>query len=198
MTGHLHRPLLADQQGATIVEFALILPPMLLTLIGLFDMAHNMYTAQVLTGVVQQAARNSTIEGAKINAPQQDTMVTKAVRQIAPGAKVQVQRLAYRDFAAVGRPEQWTDLNKDGKCNNGEPFEDINGNKKWDKKPGTGVGGAGEAVLYTVTITYNRLFPITAVLPGQSTTMKMSTSTVLRNQPYAIGQQAPTTTRNCT
>ncbi len=188
--------LASDRDGATIVEFALILPPLLLTLLGLFDMAHNMYTAQMLNGVVQQAARNSTISGQK-NASMQDTMVAKAVRSIAPGAKVQMQRLAYRDFTNVGRPEPWSDLNQDGKCSNGEPFEDMNKNKKWDKKPGTGIGNAREAVLYTVTITYTRFFPIAAVLPGQSKTIKMKASTVLRNQPYATGKQTIPPTGNC-
>ena len=53
MVGFLKR-LTADRQGATIVEFALVLPPLLLTLMGLFDMAHNMYTAQILNGAIQQ------------------------------------------------------------------------------------------------------------------------------------------------
>lgn len=34
-----------SRQGATIAEFGLILPPLMITLTGLFDVAHNMYTA---------------------------------------------------------------------------------------------------------------------------------------------------------
>ena len=52
------RQLAADCRGATIVEFAMITPALLLTLMGLFDMAHNMYTAQMLNGAIQQAARH--------------------------------------------------------------------------------------------------------------------------------------------
>ena len=40
--------------------------------------------------------------------------------------------------------------------------------------------GARDAVLYSVTINYPRLFPIFAFLPGQTETYSLSTSTVLR------------------
>lgn len=187
-----------DSQGAALVEFGLILPPLLLTLMGLFDMAHNMYTAQILNGVVQQAARYSTIEGAAGSKSALDAMVTKAVREISPDANVSFKRTAYREFSDVGRPEDWTDVNKNGRCDSGEPFEDANGNGKWDKKPGAnGLGSARDAVLYTVTISYTRLFPIAALIPGQSRTIRMKAVTVLRNQPYASGQTQNPVTGNC-
>lgn len=187
-----------SRQGATIAEFGLILPPLMITLTGLFDVAHNMYTAQMLNGAVQEAARNSTIEGAKGNRATLDASVTEAVRAISPGAKAVFKRTAYTDFSSVGRPEDWTDLNHNGKCDTGEPFEDINGNAKWDKKPGAnGMGGARDAVLYTVIITYPRLFPIAALIPGQSPTMQMRTATVLRNQPYSTSQTSNPVTGFC-
>ncbi len=199
MTTHnfLHR-LAESRQGATIVEFALILPPLLLTLMGLFDMAHNMYTSQILNGAVQQAARNSTIQGTKSDRQALDAAVKKAVLAIAPGAKVTFSRTYFRDFSSVGRPEDWSDLNSNGKCDNGEPFEDVNGNSKWDKKPGLGgIGGARDAVLYKVSITYTRPFPVAALIPGQSKTMTMESITVLRNQPYSSGSQTAPSTGNC-
>ena len=197
MVGFLKR-LTADRQGATIVEFALVLPPLLLTLMGLFDMAHNMYTAQILNGAIQQAARDSTIEGTKSTRQALDAKVTAAVRAIAPGAKVSISRTFYQSFSDIGRPEDWTDLNNDGNCNNGEPFEDVNFNGKWDKKPGRGgIGAARDAVLYNVAVTYTRLFPVAQLIPGQSKTMQMQSQTVLRNQPYSSAQQNNPATGNC-
>lgn len=187
-----------DQTGATIVEFALILPPLLLTLMGLSDMAHNMYTAQILNGAVQQAARDSTIQGTRSDRLALDAAVTNAVKAIAPDAKVTFSRSYFQNFSNVGRPEDWSDLNTNGKCDNGEPFEDVNGNGRWDQKPGLGgIGAARDAVLYQVGIKYPRLFPIAGMIPGQSTTMDMTAVTVLRNQPYASNQQVAPTTGNC-
>ncbi|MEY4237515.1 MAG: hypothetical protein RL339_116 [Pseudomonadota bacterium] len=190
--------LAADCQGATIVEFALITPVLLLTLMGLFDMAHNMYTAQMLNGAIQQAARNSTIEGAQSREAALDLIVTKSVKAISPGATVRFSRAAYRDFTSVGRPEDWNDIDNDGNCNNGEPYEDANDNSAWDRSPGSaGFGGARDAVLYTVTINYPRLFPVARLIPGQSEIMEMQSATVLRNQPFGAADTAAPVTRNC-
>ena len=41
-----------DQTGATIVEFALITPALMVVLMGLFDLAYNMYTNEMLNGEV--------------------------------------------------------------------------------------------------------------------------------------------------
>ena len=49
-----------ESEGATIVEFALVLPVLMVTLMGLFDLAYNMYTQQLLQaiprGLVARAA----------------------------------------------------------------------------------------------------------------------------------------------
>ncbi|MCZ8172225.1 MAG: TadE/TadG family type IV pilus assembly protein [Novosphingobium sp.] len=190
--------LVTDNRGATIAEFALITPALLLTLMGLFDMAHNMYTAQMLNGAVQQAARNSTIEGAASREAALDAKVSSAVRAISPHATVEFSRAAYRDFGNVGRPEDWTDLDNDGDCAAGEPFEDANGNGSWDRNPGIdGFGGSRDAVLYTVTIDYPRLFPIARLIPGQSERMQMQAITVLRNQPFGASSTTAPATGNC-
>lgn len=197
----MHRliPTLArDRAGAALVEFALILPALLLTLLGLFDLAHNMYTSQILNGAIQQTARNSTIEGAGDNEAALDAAVTRAVQGISPAATVRFARAAYRDFGDIARPEDWTDLDGNGRCNSGEPYEDANANGNWDRDPGkTGFGGARDAVLYTVTIDYPRLFPIARLIPGQNERMQMQTITVLRNQPYGTATRPRPATGNC-
>lgn len=194
----LVQSLASDRRGATIVEFALILPTLLVTLMGLLDMAHNMYTSQILNGAIQQAARKSTIEGASRNAGGVDAAVTRSVLGVAPGAKVRFSRSAYRNFGDIGRPEDWSDLDGNGSCNNGEPFEDANANGGWDRSAGTaGFGGARDAVLYTVTVDYPRLFPIARLIPGQSSNVQMQSTTVLRNQPFGVAGKTQPKTGNC-
>jgi TadE-like protein len=180
------------EDGATVIEFAILAPTLLIMLFGLLDLAHNMYTAQMLQGAIQHAARNSTIEGASGRAASLDQMVTSAVRTIAPGSTLTFGRKAYTNFADVSRPEDFHDDDENGTCNDGELYEDANGNGNWDPDLGrTGFGGARDAVLYTVTVSYNRFFPIHSFIPGQSATQTMSTSTVLRNQPFGA-QDVPT------
>ncbi len=180
-----------DEQGAALTEFALIAPVLLLTLLGLFDLAYNMYTNEMLQGAIQQAARNSTIEGAAGSTAQVDAIVTRAVQAVAPQAQLTFNRASYTNFTEISRPEDYTDVNRNGTCDGGEPFEDANGNGTWDLDPGqSGLGGARDAVLYTVTVRYRRPFPIAALIPGQSENFELLSATVLRNQPYGTSDQA--------
>ncbi len=198
MRGLLAR-LVRNNRGATIVEFALIAPALLITLMGLFDLAYNMYTAQQLQGAIQNAARQSTLEGASTNVSNIDAIVTRSVHAVAGNAVLTFDRTAYASFSSVARPEDYTDVNSDGTCNDGEPFEDANGNGVWDADSGSsGFGGARDAVLYTVTVVYPRAFPIAKLIPGQTDNFTLTATTVLRNQPYGLQNTASTATGNCT
>jgi hypothetical protein len=175
------------------VEFALVAPVMLMTIMGLFDMGHAQYTRALLEGAIDKASRAATIEGSSTTSI--DARVTTVVKQIAPSATLTFNRTTYSDFSDVGMPEDFDDVDRDGTCDNGEPFEDANGNGTYDLDRGkTGNGGARDAVLYTVQVTYKRILPIGRLL-GQSDSMKMSVTSVLRNQPYGI--QAFKETKNC-
>lgn len=189
-----------NRAGVTVIEFALLAPVLLVMLMGLLDLAYNMYTTQMLQGAIQTAARKSTLEGAPSNSAAIDGVVTTAVRSVAPNSTLDFSRKAYSNFAEVGRPEDFEDLNTNGTCDNGELYEDANGNGTWDQNTGTaGFGGARDAVLYTVTVTYERPFPVFAFIPGQTSTYTLRTDTVLRNQPYgAQSERSAPQTGNCT
>ncbi|TYC90944.1 TadE/TadG family type IV pilus assembly protein [Novosphingobium sp. BW1] len=185
-----------ERGGVAAVEFALVAPVMLLTIFGLFDLGYNVYTAEQLEGSIQKAARDSTIEGAAGRASQLDEQVREAVLAIAPAAELTFERTAYASFTDIGAPEDFTDVNGDGTCSEGEPFEDANENGTWDTSQGThGQGGARDAVLYEIEVTYPRPFPVTAIL-GMGDTFTMRARTVLRNQPYETND-APPTIANC-
>ena len=67
----------------------------------------------------------------------------------------------------------------------------------WDADPGlSGQGGANDVTLYTMTITYPRLFPVTKAL-GVSSTQTITATTLLKNQPYATQTLTTVTTGTC-
>lgn len=186
--------LATDQHGAAVVEFALVAPVFLMALMGMFDLSYNMYTATLLEGAIQKAARDSSLEGSSTTL---DNAVTETVHIIVPDADLQFARMAYSDYADVAQPEDFTDMNADGRCNDGEPFEDVNANSRWDADRGIGgFGGARDAVLYEVTVSYDRPFPISGFIPGMSRRVTTVARTVLRNQPF--GQRVTVATvGNC-
>ena len=187
-----------DSTGATIVEFAMIAPVLLMAIMGILDMGYNMYATSMLQGAIQKSARDSTLEGGAGNAVALNARVADAVHDVVPGATMTYSRKSYTNFADVRQPEDFTDVDGDGTCNNGEPYEDANGNASWDADRGmTGQGGARDAVLYEVTVSYPRAFPVAGLigLPNEFTTVAR---TVLRNQPFDLQNVATPTTGNCT
>lgn len=173
-----------DRRGATIIEFAIIAPVMMLLMMGLGDLLYQIYVQSVLTGAVQKAARDSGIEGGSSNTSTIDGTVQRIARQIAPAATFVATRKSYDSFSEVA-PEPFTDSNGNGVRNAGECFTDVNGNGSWDSDPGsTGQGGASAVTLYTMTMTYPRVFPV-ARLFGWSASQTVSSTTLLKNQPYA-------------
>ena len=184
MRSHILRQIARQNEGAAAVEFALITPALMMVLMGMFDIGFTVYANSTLQGAVQQAARKATVESGQSSFTLMDNAVRKQVRLVVPNANVTFGRKAYANFSKVGMPEDFTDVNKNAKCDSGEPFEDANGNGLWDQDRGAnGIGGARDAVLYTVTIRYKRPFPM-ATLIGLPRDVTSVSKTVLRNQPY--------------
>lgn len=191
-----------DKRGAAAMEFAIVAPVLCLLLAGGFDVAHTLYMRAVLQGVVQNTARNSSLETGTLAAQRAalDAKVTTQAQQLVNNATVTITRRFYRTFtsAAAAQAEAFTDTSGNGVCDLGEPYEDANGNGIWDADGGdAGQGGAKDAVLYTVQVSYPHLFPLFKMVGG-STSESVSASTVLKNQPY--GDQAaygPMVVRNC-
>jgi len=189
---HLRR----DRTGATIVEFALVAPVLIMVLLAMFDIGYNMWAVTMLQGSLQQAARASTLESAGGGTATIDDIIVHRVKQLIPGSTIVFARKSYTNFGDVGRAEDYTDSDKDGICDHGEPYEDANGNGSWDSDRGAlGNGGARDAVLYTVSVSYPRAFPLLTII-GLPKTVTANARTVLRNQPFKL-QAVSTKVGNC-
>ena len=195
------RALVRDRRGVSAVEFALIAPAFCLLLMGGFDTAHSLYMRSVMQGILQKTGRDSTLEDADtVRQTDLDQKVQDSVKAIANNATITITRRFYRTFskAAAAQAETWTDTNKNGRCDAGEPYQDANRNSVWDKDGAdAGQGGAKDATVYTVTASYPRMFPLWKFIGGSNTTT-ISATTVLRNQPYADQDvYAASVVRNC-
>jgi Flp pilus assembly protein TadG len=189
MTKFFHR-LRRNEDGAYMLELALILPAFLMLMMGIFDIGFQMYAKSVLAGAVEEAARSSTLESNNLNQSDVDQRVRDAVGNVASYATLSFSRTNYRNFANVNQPENFTDSNNNGVRNPGECYEDRNNSNSWDASGGAaGQGGADDVVLYRATISYNRLFPLWRML-GEPQNESIRVSTVLRNQPFNVQSAA--------
>ncbi len=198
---------LRDQTGVAAIEMAFLLPPFMLMFFGAFDVGYSIYYRAILDGAIQETARLSTLESAGASGQETeaqklakiDAIVTKKLRDLSVTSVVTFNRKSYFSFNDVKRAEKFSDGNSNGVCDNNEQFEDENKNVLWDNDVGAaGIGGAKDIVLYTVTVTYDRIFPLWAFI-GQSQKNTFSATTVLKNQPYDEQKgKAASKIANCT
>ncbi|BAV64148.1 hypothetical protein SCLO_1011080 [Sphingobium cloacae] len=187
----VHRPLPSsrlrtDERGVTALEFALVSPVLLMMLMFLFDTGYYLYAKAILAGEVNAAGRASTLETATDELRDTlDAQVSTAVERLVPNGHMEFQRMAYKSYGrAQAKAEDFVDANNNGVCDNGESFDDANRNGTRDLDSGvSGGGGAKDVTVYTATLRYDRLFPLNGFL-GVGREVTMSSSTLLRNQPF--------------
>lgn len=188
MTGH--RAFHFDRRGATLVEFALILPALLGMICVTLELGYKVYLTSVIQGALLEASRAATVgnmTGAQIDAMMKDRIsVLTSVSNVKSITKEQ-----FYNFSNVGKPEKITqDIDPKGVYNVGDCYEDANNNGVYDATTTQGIGTADDIVRYTVVVQYPDLIPVAALLKW-STTQSITASTILRNQPFT-SRAAPT------
>lgn len=189
------RRLAGDEQGATAVEFAMVLAPLCVLLLGLLDLTYQVYVRSAVQGTLFEAARLATV-GNKTG-EDIDDHVKGRLERFSDGGAIQIHKKSYYDFAGVRKPEVITqDIDPVGQYNPGDCFRDVNGNKAYDTDRGKGgLGGSDDIVDYEIELTYNRLVPVGTWF-GMQDQITVTSSTPLRNQPFA-SRSAPQAEEIC-
>lgn len=190
------RALLDDREGATIVEFAIVLPMFMVLLIGILDIGQMVYGKSVLTGAVHRAARASATETRNI--AQADAGVLATIRPVLPGVTIKTSRTSYYDFADIGRPEKWNDDNGNSRCDDDEVFTDENRNGQWDEDIGkqNDAGTANDVIIYRVTASFEPMFKV-PLLPGSWSDRTLMATAVIKNQPFGNQTDYGSAAGNC-
>src|SRR3546814_11322299 len=95
----------SDQRGTAITEFGLIAPVFLLLMLGALDLAHTLYMQGVLQGVVQKAARDSTLESAQEETTQLaiNQKIEDQVKRLAANAAVSISRRNFYSYTTAAQ-----------------------------------------------------------------------------------------------
>jgi Flp pilus assembly pilin Flp len=174
----------SNVRGATVVEFALIIPALAITILAFIDLGYRMFLTSQVQGTLQQAARLASIGDS--TETQVDNFVKDQLSALVDTQYVKITKRSYTDFSRVGKPEKITsDTDPKGQYNRGDCFEDANGNGSYDISGGAnGLGGADDIVYYEIEVDYPRLVPLGGLL-GWGPREIVKANTVLRNQPFA-------------
>lgn len=183
----LHRPMKAlvrEAGGATIVEFALILPVLCMLLLGTLDLGYRSYVGSVVQGALHDAARMATVGG--VTTAQIQARVESRLQAFSRNATITTTTRSYTDYSGVSMPERITqDTAPIGSYNTGDCYEDANGNGSYDTDRGrSGTGGAEDVVYFEVTMTFPHIVPVGRLF-GWGNNVTIRQNTLLRNQPYA-------------
>ncbi len=180
------RGLGACTRGATAVEFALLLPVLLLTTVGSIETAIVLFVRSSIEAAVIEASRFG-ITGGEDEGKTREERVLDIVAERTYGlldlTQVDLDTLIYDSFSDVGKPEPYVDANGNGTWDAGETFTDVNGNAQWDPDMGeAGLGGPGDIVVYRLTYDWGVVTPMMREILGGS--VRHVSSIAVRNEPW--------------
>jgi Flp pilus assembly protein TadG len=178
-----------DRSGATIIEFALILPVLMTLICGAVEIGHMLFARVMLEGAVVDAARIATASLESSQSQRDAAMrasIATAMRvfPIQKGKTITIQTKVFHDFSTAS-PETYLDANKNGKYDLGETYTDRNKNNVWDAGTpvaGSSMGGAGDVVSITATYPKQVMFGFLVTQLGLGSAMNLSATTVVRNE----------------
>jgi len=180
----------ACERGATAVEFAMIGGTVLTLMMGIMEisMAHTARNALEHAVFVGSRVGKTCYIDTEAELDREETIRAalkgKAGIWLDPD-KVAITRKSYESYASVGAPEPFTDVNENGAHDEGEPFTDLNGDKRWSAdRGGDNAGDAGSIVVYTVTYPWELVTPgMTKLIGGEDGAITVSARAVVKNEP---------------
>jgi Flp pilus assembly pilin Flp len=180
-----------NSEGATIIEFALIFPIVLLFTFGTMEISLYMASLVTLEGGLKEASRYGQITSQAPGAvdltqvpvpfktnPADLRMATiglilnRYTLDLINLDNATVTTQTFDNFMLAKDGEPYSDLNGNGQWDPGEPWQDIacpigNGVRDGPKSTGNSIGGAGAIVVYTITYSWRIMTPIVGQYLGK-------------------------------
>jgi hypothetical protein len=176
--------------GSTAVEFAVLLPLILLFIVGSIETAIVLFIGSTVESAVMEASRFG------ITRPREGVSRAERVLEIVGDKtlglldmdRVELDTLVYDSFADIGKPEPFDDANGNAARDAGESYSDVNGNGQWDADMGAaGLGGGGDIVVYRLRYEWGIITPMLREALGASVTHVSSVA--LRNEPFPADEE---------
>lgn len=192
-----------QDDGVTIIEFAMVAPIVLLLTCGVLEGGLIMATLATLEGGLKEASRY----GITLQQPTVGQRIDKIKEILAEHTLNFVQIddstvsvKTFDSFSSKGKPEPFTDTNGNGTYQVGEPFTDLDCDNAYttNLQGANGAGGAGQVVEYTVKFDWKVLTPLMGRLLGHKDSgtgkyiIPLSASIVVKNEPDLFGEDDDT------
>jgi Flp pilus assembly protein TadG len=179
----------ACRDGAAALEFALVLSPLCLILLGMFEVSMVMFTQSCMEGALREAARFGITGTDSADPALRESEILALIDQhtlnLVDMSQASITYEIYNSFNSVGTPEPFVDSNGNGQYDIGESYTDVNGNAQWDADQGkSGAGASSQIVQYTIQYDWKLMTPFIAAVMGQNGKVHLKASIVIRNEPF--------------
>jgi hypothetical protein len=190
-----YRHIGSNEQGSTMVEFALVAPVFILLLFGIIEFSAIQFAKSTMEGATSITSRLGKTGYTQDGMTRQEMLIALVKEKsmgILDPERIEVTTLVYDSFSDIGQSEPLSiDANGNGHYDpaDGDAYQDINGNGQWDSDLGeAGLGGAGDIVVYKLHYPWQVKTPVmNKLLVNADGYFPLDVSVVVRNEPYESG-----------
>lgn len=177
-----------DKRGSTLMEFALIAPVIVTSIVAAMEFGIIMLTNTLMESSLREAARYG-ITGQQPQGKTRQERLIEIIDERTMGLvdmqQAKVHILVYPSFSDIGRGEDFVDGNANGTYDVGETFMDENGNGVWDEDVGAaGSGESGDIVVYRLQYDWPIMTPLASRFIGNDGHLPLAASITVRNEPW--------------
>jgi Flp pilus assembly pilin Flp len=190
-----------QETGATAVEFAIVSAAFFMLLLGVIEYGLIMFTKVALESATTQVSRSGSIGSVVAGCPDRVCSVKKLIEEKTYGLISRESVVVTAMFVSrpgsgpvAGTPPTPDTCLED--ANNPYPatcsfYQDYDKDGVYDPPPelqATSIGIAGDVIELRVTYLWRVLFPIFRSYFGDNGVLTLTTSTVVKNEPYGAQQ----------
>lgn len=185
-------------RGAFVVEYALLAPLFVSLTFGSIEMGRILMVYASMEGAVTEATRIAMTGNVPEEYESTEAYIQHHVKgsleDVGVDAGVTISMKVYDSFSDIGAEEPYTDTNTDLTCNDGEFYTDVNANGTWDQDMGaSGSGGEENIMVMEIDVDLPYLMQGIVGIISEETSINLSTSTAVRNEPYGGMAWVPST-----
>lgn len=178
-----------DRSGATALEFALVVPVVLLMAMAMVEFGIVLFVQSVLEGANTAGGRIGKA-GYSPNGQTREQYIRAEVQRLSGNflnpQRLRIEMLTYPAFGNIGQPEPcFSPASPPCPGRPGVNFSDVNGNGTWDQDMGrAAAGGAGDVVVYRTTYPWRIVTPLLWPIFGDGAgNYNVQAVSVVRNEP---------------
>ena len=171
------------------------MPPLILLIIGMFEVAVAMFVSTSVENGLREASRYGITGDTPATGTRQDQILAiidaNTFGMLDP-ATTTITFMKYASFQDVGQPEPFVDTPAPSPLHNGQydagettPTSTATGNGT-PTAASPASANSGEVVRYKVDYEWHLMTPLLADMLGDNGVFHMSASVVVRNEPYAV------------